>query len=162
MTGVAAARARIPATFTDAFPTLYATAYRTAFKLLGDRLDAEDIAQEACARACIRWRRLDDPVAWVARVSTNLSFDRWRRLRTVAKHPIDPAAPQPAHDGRRIDLHRALELLPARQRDVVALRYLADLSEAQVAQVLGCALGTVKSHASRGLAALRAELGEDF
>ena len=152
--------ARLAPSFTEAFDALYLGAYRTAYRLLGDRQEAEDVAQEACARACLRWSRLDDPAAWVARVSANLSLDRWRRLQTAAKHRAERVDLTLPEDARRIDLHRALETLPGRQRQVIVLRYLADLTEDQTAAVLGCAVGTVKSHASRGLAALRTALGE--
>ena len=65
--------ARLAPGFTEAFDGLYLGAYRTAYRLLGNRQEAEDVAQEACARACLRWSRLDDPAAWVARVSANLA-----------------------------------------------------------------------------------------
>jgi RNA polymerase sigma-70 factor (sigma-E family) len=152
--------ARVAPGFTEAFDALYLGAYRTAYRLLGNRQEAEDVAQEACARACLRWSRLDDPPAWVARVSANLALDRWRRLQTAAKHRAERVAETMPEDARRIDLHRALETLPGRQRQVIVLRYLADLTEEQTATALGCAVGTVKSHASRGLAALRTALGE--
>jgi RNA polymerase sigma-70 factor (sigma-E family) len=145
--------------FDAAFPTLFAGAYRIAYRLLGNREDAADIAQEACARACVRWRRLaraGDPTPWVVRVAGNLAIDRWRRRRTVATHPLPVAAATTTPD--RIDLHRALERLSARQREVVVLRYFADLPEAAVAEALGCSVGAVKQHASRGLASLRAAL----
>lgn len=91
-------------------------------------------------------------------VSSNLAIDRWRRThrgrsRAVATELVD-LQPDPA----RVDLQRALDGLPRRQRDVVVLRYLADLSEADVAAVIGCSVGTVKSNASRARAALRAVL----
>jgi RNA polymerase sigma-70 factor (sigma-E family) len=136
--------------------------------LLGDRQDAEDVAQEACIRACQRWRKLSAggyAAPWVAHVATNLSLDRWRRRRSAQKF-VDQkgmgTADRPAHavDSDRVDLHRALKTLPRRQREVVLLRYVADLSEQEVARQLRCSTGTVKTHASRGLAALRAVLGE--
>jgi RNA polymerase sigma-70 factor (sigma-E family) len=142
--------------FEAAFADLYARAYQHAFKLLGDRAEAEDLAQEACTRACLRWRRLDNPQAWVLHVTTNLAFDRFRRLRTATKLARLPSSPAVVADDRHLDLHRALAKLPKRQREVIALRYLADLSEAQTAAELGCSPGTVKSHAARGLRALRA------
>ncbi len=144
--------------FVDAFDLLYRAAYQHAYQLLGDRQEAEDIAQEACARACLRWRRIDNPRAWVLRVTTNLVFDRFRRLRTAAKHTATRPAPAAPADERHLDLRRALARLPKRQRDVVALRYLADLSEAETAAALGCSRGTVKTHAARGLRALRASV----
>lgn len=145
--------------FDDAFPALFKSAYRVAYRLLGDREDAADTAQEACARACVRWRRLargGDPTPWVVRVAGNLAIDRWHRRRTAAAHPIPAPAATTTPD--RVDLHRALATLTNRQRDVVVLRYFADLPEAAVAETLGCSVGTVKQHASRALASLRAAL----
>jgi RNA polymerase sigma-70 factor (sigma-E family) len=148
--------------FDDAFPELFNRAYRVAYRLLGDREDAADAAQEACARACIRWRRLSragDPTPWVVRVAGNLAIDRWRRRRTAASHPI--AAPGTTTTPDRLDLHRALAALSTRQREVVVLRYFADLPEAAVAQALGCSVGSVKQHTSRALASLRSALADD-
>ena len=91
------------------------------------------------------------------RVAGNLAIDRWRRIRTAASHPAPVATSVVTPD--RIDLHRALEQLSRRQREVVVLRYFADLPEAAVAEALGCSVGSVKTHASRALAALRVTLG---
>ena len=154
------APASVTRDFDDAFPVLFRAAYRVAYRLLGDREEAADTAQEACARACVRWRRLTragDPTPWVVRVAGNLAIDRWRRLRTAATHP-DPVAPSVVTPDRG-DLHRAREQLSRRQREVVVLRYFADLPEAAVAETLGCSVGSVKTHASRALAALRVTLG---
>jgi RNA polymerase sigma-70 factor (ECF subfamily) len=144
-------------TFDQAFPTLWRASYRVAFRLLGDREDAADIAQESCARACVRWSRLSangDVTPWVVRVSSNLALDRWRRDRRRRLNSAPLASPAPMHD-ERVDLHRALARLPRRQREVVVLRYVGDLREADVATALGMSAGTVKTHAARGLAALR-------
>lgn len=149
----------VPRDFAAAFPALFAAAYRVGFRLLGNREEAADVAQEACARACVRWRRLErigDPTPWVIRVAGNLAIDRWRRRRTLANQPLPIAAATTTPD--RVDLHRALDTLTSRQREVVVLRYFADLSEATVAATLGCSIGTVKQHASRALAALRVAL----
>jgi len=146
--------------FVSSFPDLHAAAYQQAFKLLGDRQEAEDLAQEACARACERWRQLDNPTGWVVRVVTNLAFDRFRRLRSAARYarvPRPSVGASPPSDAH-VDLHRALSRLPKRQREAIALRYLADFSEAQTAAALGCSPGTVKSHTARGLRALRVSL----
>ncbi len=148
------------ARFDDAYPALFRASYRVAFRLLGNREDAADIAQEACTRACTRWKRLvrkGDPLPWVVRVSGNLAVDRWRRRRTAASY--SPVAPPSNAIPDRVDLHRALHGLPRRQREVVVLRYLADLPESVVADELGLSVGTVKSHAARGLASLRTTLG---
>lgn len=158
------ASARLPETFTVAFAGLYADAYRAAFRLTGNRSEAEDAAQEACARACMRWNRLTrrgNPSPWVVRVATNLAIDQYRRRIRAEAQPDEAPRNAAAADARRVDLYRALDCLTKRQRDVVVLRYVVDLSEAETAEALGCARGTVKSHATRGLAALRIALGEE-
>jgi RNA polymerase sigma-70 factor (sigma-E family) len=149
------------AEFDEMFPALFRSAYRVAFRLLGSREDAADCAQEACARACADWPKLSrngSPLPWVVRVSSNLAIDRWRRARRTRSRGASPAESMPAPDAERLDLYRALDALPRRQREVVVLRHLADMSEAAVAELLGCSVGTVKSNASRGRAALRAVL----
>ena len=145
--------------FEEAFPDLYRLAYRVSYRVLGDRGDAEDVAQEALARAHIRWTRLrEKPEGWVVTVATNLSIDRHRRRRRLSSLVNEPLALVDVHLSERIDLARALRRLPRRQREVVVLRYLADWSERDVAISLGVSAGAVKSHASRGLAALRQHL----
>jgi RNA polymerase sigma-70 factor (sigma-E family) len=148
-------------TFTADFPPLYDLAYRVAYRVLGNREDASDVASEALARAYVRWGRLDDPAPWVATVAGRAAIDVVRRRKTARdKLPaLAPGAPPPDATPDRLDLQRALLALPTRQREVVVLRYLADRSEAETAAVLGLSHGTVKSHASRGLAALRSTLG---
>lgn len=146
------------ASFDSVFPDLYRLAYRVAFRILGDRLDAEDVAQEALARTALRWSRLQNgPEGWVTRVASNLAIDRFRRRRRSQAHvtEVGPIGLADSHIGERADLVRALRRLSRRQREVVVLRYLADFSEAEVARALGCSVGSVKSHASRGLHSLR-------
>jgi RNA polymerase sigma-70 factor (sigma-E family) len=157
MSGVGAGIGGAP--FEHAFATLYRHAYRVAYRLCGSHEDAADLAQEALVRAYGRWTkvsRYEEPSAWVARVVTNLAFDQWRRRRLL--RPFRPTSPAAEGTDDHVELHEALESLPRRQRQVVVLRYLADQSEAVTAEVLGCSVGTVKQHASRGLAALRARL----
>jgi RNA polymerase sigma-70 factor (sigma-E family) len=150
-----------PERFEDRFDDLARLAYRVAYRILGDREEARDITQEALARAYSRWSRVEGHAAgWVVRVATNLALDRTRRsTRTLTAPPSRPPA-DPAAAAERADLVRVLAGLPRRQREVVVLRYLADLPEIEVAAALGLGTGTVKSHASRGLAALRIALGE--
>ncbi|MGH9075736.1 MAG: sigma-70 family RNA polymerase sigma factor [Acidimicrobiales bacterium] len=146
--------------FEDAFGGLFRLAYRVSFRILGDRGDAEDVAQEALARTHLRWDRLAErPEGWVVRVATNLAIDRYRRRRrrTMGRPELTLID---AHLAERLDLAGALRGLPRRQRQVVVLRYLADWSEADVAAALDCTAGTVKVHAFRGLAALREHLGD--
>ena len=140
--------------FDDEFRDLAAIAYRVAYRILGDRSTAEDIAQESLARAYQRWSKVHEyRQAWVARVAGNLAIDQLRRRR-----PQEPVPQPPDADVlviERIDLQRALLGLPKRQREAVVLRYIADLSEADVARLLGCSTGTIKSHLSRGTTRLR-------
>jgi RNA polymerase sigma-70 factor (sigma-E family) len=147
---------QVPRSFELAFADLYRLAYRVAFRILGDRGDAEDVAQETLARATLRWGKLHDrPEGWVSRVASNLAVDRYRRRRrepTIATGPIGIVDDRTVERG---DLVAALRRLPRRQREVVVLRYVADLSEADVAAALGCSVGSVKTHASRGLSAMR-------
>jgi RNA polymerase sigma-70 factor (sigma-E family) len=147
--------------FDEAFAELYRAAYKVAFRLLGNRTEAEDVAQEALARTYVRWRTVSDyATPWVCRVATNLAIDRTRRARRFSGGAAPERAARDAFADERLDLQNALRSLPKRQRDVVLLRYVADRSEDDVARVLGLAHGTVKTHASRGLAALRARLGD--
>lgn len=149
----------VTASFTQQFEELYGAAYRSAFVLLGDRADAEDCAQEALARALVRWRNVEEyAVAWVAKVASNLALDR---LRRNARHRPAEGSRSSADlmRERRFDLVVAL---PSRQREAVVLRYVLDRPEAEVADAMGCTVGTVKSAASRGLNGLRARLGETW
>jgi RNA polymerase sigma factor (sigma-70 family) len=139
----------------DAYSTCFLVAYQAAYRIIGDRNDAEDIAQESMVRAYTRWARIGDYAeAWVARVATNLALDSLRRRRRVLRPSTRDLELAAVDD--RLDLARAIARLPRRQRDAVALRYIADLAEIDVARVMGCSVGAVKQHASRGLASLRA------
>ncbi len=150
-----------PTGFDLAFERLYQLAYRVAFRMLGDRGDAEDVAQEALARAALRWNRLEErPEGWITRVASNLAIDRIRRRGRTSPSLNRPLGLVDPHIGERGDLVAGLRRLPRRQREAVVLRYLADFSEADVAVVMRCSEGTVKSHCARGLAALRRHLSE--
>jgi DNA-directed RNA polymerase specialized sigma24 family protein len=145
--------------FDEAFASLFTCAYRAAFRLVGNRPDAEDVAIEAVARAQTRWQELAAyGEAWVVRTATNLALDLMRRGRP--RFVPDPAAGPDLVVEHRVDLVRALGRLPKRQREVVLLRYVGDRSEHEVAMVLGISAGAVKTHASRGLTALRARLAD--
>jgi RNA polymerase sigma-70 factor (sigma-E family) len=148
---------RSPAgSFDDRFDELAGAAYRVAFRIVGQREEARDITQEALTRAYARWPRVEGcAAAWVSRVSINLALDHVRRRRRAPDPGPGVGRDPSAHAGERADLVAALRRLPRRQRDVVVLRYLADLPEAEVAAALGFSVGSVKSHAHRGLAALR-------
>ncbi|MDQ3176214.1 MAG: SigE family RNA polymerase sigma factor [Actinomycetota bacterium] len=152
--------------FVAEFEELFGVAYRAAFVILGDRGDAEDCAQEALARAMVRWRRVGGyGRPWVARVATNLAIDRTRRRKRTVLRNEDGDRAEPGGDvfaAEREELVAALRNLPRRQREAVVLRHVADLSEAETADALGCSVGTVKSTVSRGLASLRVDLGAEW
>jgi RNA polymerase sigma-70 factor (sigma-E family) len=137
---------------------------RLAYGLTGDRWLAEDLAQSALASAYAAWwrvRRADDPDAYVRRILINASNRRFRRRRVpespheLAELPDTRTADPADLVGDRAALLAALRELPPRQRAIVVLRYWEDLSDAQVAAVLGCSAGTVRSQASRAMAKLR-------
>jgi RNA polymerase sigma-70 factor (sigma-E family) len=138
---------------------------QTAYLLTGDRHRAEDLLQTALTRAYLRWDRIEseDPEGYVRRTLANAHIDWWRRKpwreEPTAEPPDLPAPDQvTAFDVRQAVLE-ALAGLSRRQRAVVVLRYYEDLSEAEIASVLGCSAGTVKSAASRALAKLRVHPG---
>ena len=149
--------------FRAAFVELWPMARRAAARLVGDGAPADDVAAEALARTFARWKRLESlPYlhAWVLRTTANLALDAVRR-----RHPHMPVRLLPAADDAvadRLALVAALRELPARQREVVVLRYVGDYSEADVAAMLGIAPGSVRSHMQRGLEALRCHLGARF
>jgi RNA polymerase sigma-70 factor (sigma-E family) len=143
----------------EAYDDLWLVAYRVAYRILGQREDAEDVAQDALIRVGQRWRKVSGYApAFTARVAGQRAIDVWRR-RANAPTPEAPGAIETsALVDERDELVRALRTLPGRQREVVILRYLADLSEHDTALAMGCSAGTVKQHASRGLSALRSAL----
>ncbi|MDC5697152.1 SigE family RNA polymerase sigma factor [Intrasporangium calvum] len=141
---------------------------RFAYLLTGDPHSAEDLVQAALAKVYGAWDRIgqiEAPEAYIRRLIVNEHTSWWRRawrhrervdsdLITV----MDPAAAVRAeHDG---DLWAHIQTLTPRQRAAVVLRYYEDLSEAQTAEILGCSVGTVKSHTSRAIASLRLKMKE--
>jgi RNA polymerase sigma-70 factor (ECF subfamily) len=150
---------------------LYEGSYRRLVAQLaamtGDVGEAEDLVQEAFARAVGRWetlRRYDNPEAWLRTVAMNLARSRWRRatrgtavlLRLRAAHEEAPP-PSPDH----VTLVEALRGLPATQREALVLFHIADLSVEDIARQLGVPSGTVKARLSRGRAALAEVLRDD-
>jgi len=140
---------------------------RTAFLLCGDRGHAEDMVQTALLRTARRWSTAHaQPVAYARRVLVNLAKDRWRdRARRPLEHESAELELQLEPEDAQIVLrHTLLPLLmslPARQRAVLTLRYLDDLSVEETAAALGCSGGTVKSQTHDALNRLRTLLAED-
>jgi RNA polymerase sigma-70 factor (sigma-E family) len=153
--------------FTDFVRAHSAPLFRTAYLMTGDYQRAEDILQSALERIYQRWPRIDameHPVGYAHKVVMNQAVSWWRR-RSSHEAPLQPGD-EPAWNGRVEDIAdhervwQAVLRLPRRQRAVVVLRYYEDLTEAQIAETLGMAPGTVKSHshaASRRLAELLGE-----
>jgi RNA polymerase sigma-70 factor (sigma-E family) len=142
------------------------TLLRTAVLLVGDRAEAEDLVQGVFERLYVAWPRITDPAAYAHRALIHATHSGWRRRARRPETPLaDHDAAVPGHDDQLADrdrLMRALAQLPPRQRAVIVLRYFEDLSEVQIAAALKCSTGTVKSHASRGLATLRSLLQPDL
>jgi RNA polymerase sigma-70 factor (sigma-E family) len=138
--------------------------FRVAYALTGDQHAAEDLLQNALAKAAMRWTRIEgDGEAYVKRILYRdcVSVWRWRsrRRETLMATPPEPPADDGVDPDLRLLLIDALRGLPPKQRAVLVLRYLDDLSEKQVAEVLGCSTGTVGSQASRALDKLRRRVG---
>jgi len=146
--------------FERRFLELFAAAMRPATRILRSRSEAEDVASEVLARVYVDWERLGAAEwlhAWIARCSANLAIDHVRRARRQVPPRI---ATGPTGDLElRWDLAEAVAKLPRRQRETVGLRYFADMSEADVAALLGVSVGSVKTHLHRAMGTLRRQLG---
>jgi RNA polymerase sigma-70 factor (sigma-E family) len=158
---------------------LYAAHWRSLVRLsvllVRDTGTAEEVVQDAFVAMHGRWSRLREPekaLAYLRQAVVNRSRSALRHRAVVDRHvrqvgglavadaPGADAAPLAA--ARRDAVLEAMRALPTRQREVIALRYYLDLSELEIANTLGISTGAVKSHASRGAAALRTHLGNDL
>jgi len=135
--------------------------FRALLATVGSATMADDLLSEAFTRALTRWSEVRDharPEAWVVRTALNLHRDEWRRSarrrRVLARSDATPFS-----DAVDPALLHSVRSLPERQREVVALRVLLDLSAEQTAEVLGIDPGTVGTHLRRALATLRADIG---
>ncbi|MFF4395572.1 SigE family RNA polymerase sigma factor [Streptomyces sp. NPDC001480] len=128
----------------------------------GDRHAAEDLLQNALVKVAGRWRRIDEPEAYVRQILYRQQISRWRlkwrrREFSVAEPPEAPAGTDSSSAAElRLLMRGALARLTDRQRTVLVLRYFEDLPEGDVARILGCSVGTVRSTTHRSLARLRA------
>lgn len=158
------------ATFYEEYPRLWAVAYA----LVGDAYVAEELTMEAFSTAYSSWGRVsraDNRSAYLRKIVLNLSRSRWRRRKIEqrvngvvhGRSERDASAYWVSRESDdRLDVWAAVVQLPARQRACVVLRYYADLSEEQVAESLGCSVGTVKSHLHRARRSLEELLGDDL
>jgi len=137
---------------------------RFAFLLTGDRHLAEDLVQEVLAKSHRRWRRieqLDQPDSYVRKAILN-QYLSWRRRRSygeTATAVVPDSAVHSDHAARLADrdaMWTLLAGLPRQQRAVLVLRFYEDLADAQIAELIGCSVATVRAHASRALTRLRA------
>jgi RNA polymerase sigma-70 factor (ECF subfamily) len=152
-----------PSDFEALFDRLYPMALRLAGRLVG-ATEAEDVAAEAFARALARWGKVAEQPnvdAWVLRVTANVALDELRRKRRQLVKGADPCLVAEEASALRVTLTQALRTLSRRQSEVLALRFFAGLNEQEVAGALGISLGSVKTHARRGLATMRLDLGPD-
>lgn len=147
---------------------------KTGFLLTFDLAETEDLVQECLFKVARRWprvRRMEHPHAYARRVLVNLALDGARgRSRRRQELTVNPAAseradPVAARALWSVDANQelldALRRLPGRQRAAIVLRYFEDMGEAQMAEALGCSVGTVKSTTSRALDRLHRELDRD-
>jgi len=156
--------ARVDAEFREFVGTRGRALLRSAYLLTGNLADAEDLVQSALAKTYQAWDRIEDRKAldgYVRRAIVNTHISWWRRRR-VDEYPTDVIPDQPAADNSgNSELHdtlqRAIDKLPQRMRAAVVLRYFEDMSEAEVADILGVSQGTVKSTVSRAVAKLRTD-----
>jgi RNA polymerase sigma-70 factor (ECF subfamily) len=158
-----------PPSFDELYAAHYGDLTVQLYAYFGDRQEAQDVVQEAFCRALARWRtisRYDDPVAWLRRVAWNLALSKWRRTRTALafiyrQRPDDAEIDGPTPE--RVALVEALAALPEPHRRAIVLRYLADLTIAEIAEREGVPEGTVKSwlHRARAALAARLEIAEE-
>jgi RNA polymerase sigma-70 factor (ECF subfamily) len=160
---------RHAAEFQEFYEASYGRVVATVAALIGDRHEAEDIAQEAFARAYIKWSSLggyDHPLAWVRKVALRIAIDdRRRRGRLnglVAKLSVQRQAPspEPGQDVSFTPLGSALAALPPREREVMVLHYLADMPVDAIARERGLPVGTVKTRLAAGRQRLEQELAK--
>lgn len=153
-------------TFDDFVSARLAAMTRYALLLTGDPETAQDLVQETMVRASLQWRkvrRADVPEAYVKRMMINLLVD-WRRgswaRRVLLREQIDDDVASPVDvavaAADRDTVWAALATLTPVQRSALVLRFYEDLPDQEIAEALGCAVGTVRSHISRALAQLRA------
>ena len=131
---------------------------RVAYLLTGHKHDAEDLLQTALIKVAMRWSKVDEPEAYVRRVLYTQAVSRWRlrgrKPEVLTDQPLDDGGVE-SDWATRVVLDQALRRLTPKQRAVLVLRFFEDCSEARTAEVLGVAVGTVKSQTAVALRRLR-------
>jgi RNA polymerase sigma factor (sigma-70 family) len=142
------------------FERLYVESYiRLARLTSADTVPAEEIVQDAFVQLYRRWSEVREPAAYL-RLAVINGCRGWGRRRAVARRHVLPRAPEVVLDGDALAVREALLVLSPRQRAAVVLRYFEDLPEAEIARVLGCRPGTVKSLLARSLPKLKGALDD--
>ncbi len=144
----------------DEFVTARSTRLlRTAYLLTRDHALAEDLLQTSLTKAWFAWSRIEsDPEPYVRKILVNTYASWWRRKWNGEQAHAEPPEPEPTpgtDPDQQQDLWTAMGRLPRRQRAVIVLRFVEDLTEAETARLLGVSTGTVKSQTSKALAKLR-------
>lgn len=151
--------------FREFFEAEYRPLRRLAYLLTGDWNDAEDLTQDALTRTYRAWNRIryrERPGAYARTVLVNRHRSGLRRLFVERKHPQSAAEGARPLGEEGIVVWQALLRLPERQRAALVLRFYEDLPVAEIALILDCPVGTVKSHVHRGLERMRTALGPAF
>ena len=146
--------------FEDVYERHLSDVFRYALVLTRDREEANDLTSETFTRALRAWRNGAEPdgsaLPWLLAIARNIATDRWRRARRVLARPPDPSGPS---DTARLEasmwLRSVVAILPARQREVIALRYHRELSDADIGTVMGLSESGVRSLVARAVETLR-------
>jgi RNA polymerase sigma-70 factor (sigma-E family) len=160
----------VPVTYEEFADSRLGALLRYAVMLTGDQHTAQDLVQDTMVRVQLNWRRVagsDSPDGYVRKMLTNQFIDlrrgSWLRRVLLRAEPDPVRAERNDHADETAERDRVwgmLAKLPRRQRAAIVLRYYEDLPDAEIAEVLGCAVGTVRSSISRALTTLRTELVE--
>ena len=144
----------------DGLVALYEQSYRDhvrlAYAMVGSRHEAEEIVQESVVEIGRRWDEIERPAPYLRRAVVNRAIGLLRRREVEQRHQVDP--PPPHEPERLVELRDSLLGLPERQRAAIVLRFVTDLDDEAIAEILDCRRGTVRSLISRGLATLRSEV----
>jgi len=161
-------KARDHSAFAEFAAARAAALHRAAYLLVGDRQLAQDLVQEALTKTYVAWPRLRETrnaEAYCRKAMTTTAITWFRRRGWDNERPSEtvPELGQGYDDAsaQRLTIWEALLELPVRQRATLVLRFYEDLTEAQTAEVMGCAVGTVKSQVSAALTKLRDRFGDD-
>lgn len=154
-------------TFEEYVAARGAALVRLARLLTGDDHRAQDLVQDVLAKAYVHWRRVcaaEQPDVYIRRMLVNAQRSWWRRRanrEVPIERPVDRPTPGDvgARAAERDEMWRLIGGLPARQREVLVLRYYEDLDDVMIAEILGCSTNTVRTHAMRALTALRSRYG---